>query len=59
MRKRNRSERQIELCRVVGPARHEQGDEADLLDLLFGKIHTKALVDTGANDCCMSVEFRV
>ena len=62
----NRSEHRIELCGAVGPARREQGDEAVLLDLIFGKIHMKALVDNGGSDCfivvacdCfMSVEFR-
>ena len=43
---------------MVRPARREQGDEAILLDLTFDKIHTKALVDTGASDCFMAVEFR-
>ena len=54
----DRSGRRIKLCGAVGPARREQGDEAILLDLVFDKIHTKALVDTGASDCFMSVEFR-
>ena len=45
---------------MIGPAQREQGDEAVLLDLVlnFDKIHNKALVDTGANDCIMAVEFR-
>ena len=43
---------------MIGPARREQGNEAVLLDLIFDKIHTKALVDTGASDCFMAVEFR-
>ena len=43
---------------MIGPARRGQGDEAVLLDLIFDKIHTKALVDTGASDCFMAVEFR-
>ena len=33
-------------------------DEAVLLDLIFDKMHTRALVDTGASDCFMAVEFR-
>ena len=54
----NRSERKIELCGAVGFARREQGDEVVLLDFIFGQIHTKALVDTEASGCFMSVEFR-
>ena len=56
--RKERFERKINLCRVVGPARLEQGDEAILLDLIFDKIHTKALIDTGDSDCFMAVEFR-
>ena len=52
------SECSIKLCRVVGPARCEQGDEAVLIDLVFDQIHTKALVDTGASSCFMAIEFR-
>ena len=29
-----------------------------MLDLIFDKIQTKALVDTGASDCFMAIEFR-
>ena len=43
---------------MIGPARCEQGDEAVLLDLIFIKIHTKALVETEASDCFMAFEFR-
>ena len=54
----NKSEYKIELCRMIRPVRCEQGDEAVLLDLMSNKMHTKALVDTGASDCFMGVEFR-
>ena len=43
---------------MTGLPRREQGDEAILLNLMFDKIHTKALVDTGASDCFMAAAFR-
>ena len=43
---------------MTGPARQDQGDEDILLNLTFDKIHTKALVDTGASDCFMAAAFR-